>query len=251
MSVGHWSAGDSATVLRRPAITPTTRRSATTSRPVPADQGGRHRRHRNPPERVRGHAQRRHRSRAHRARADGYLAELGMTITACNINTWTNPKFRLGARAIPTRPAQGRPRRGVEGRGDLPADGHPRAQRVAGVRRRRLSLPDRLQAVDRVVHRGADHRHMACLEHGIKLAIEPKPYEPRELYMIIPPRLGHPRGAARQQGLRGHNCGLTIDYGHQKMEAPPPPPRATSRLCGVAVHKFDINDARRAATTRT
>ena len=25
-----------------------------------------------------------------------------------------------------------------------------------------------------------------CLEYGIKLAIEPKPYEPRELYMIIP-----------------------------------------------------------------
>src|SRR5690348_586594 len=27
---------------------------------------------------------------------DGYLAELGMTVTACNINTWTNPRFRLG-----------------------------------------------------------------------------------------------------------------------------------------------------------
>ena len=26
---------------------------------------------------------------------DGFLAELGMTIPTCNINTWTNPKFRL------------------------------------------------------------------------------------------------------------------------------------------------------------
>ena len=26
---------------------------------------------------------------------DGFLPELGMTITACNINTWTNPRFRL------------------------------------------------------------------------------------------------------------------------------------------------------------
>ena len=26
----------------------------------------------------------------------GFLAELGMTVPACNINTWTNPKFRLG-----------------------------------------------------------------------------------------------------------------------------------------------------------
>src|SRR5882724_1817391 len=27
---------------------------------------------------------------------DGYLAELGMTLTACNFNTWSNPKFKLG-----------------------------------------------------------------------------------------------------------------------------------------------------------
>src|SRR5689334_25260874 len=31
----------------------------------------------------------------------GFLAELGLTITACNINTWTNPKFRLGGPCNP------------------------------------------------------------------------------------------------------------------------------------------------------
>src|ERR1044072_9008690 len=43
----------------------------------------------------------------------------------------------------------------------------------------------------------------------------------------------------------GNNCGLTIDYGHQKMEA-----TTASTACdlaafaGVPIHKFDINDAR-------
>lgn len=43
----------------------------------------------------------------------------------------------------------------------------------------------------------------------------------------------------------GTNCGLTIDYGHQKMEG-----TTASTACdlaafaGVAIHKFDINDAR-------
>ena len=32
---------------------------------------------------------------------NGYLKELGMNVTACNINTWTNPKFRLGGPCNP------------------------------------------------------------------------------------------------------------------------------------------------------
>ncbi len=31
----------------------------------------------------------------------GFLSELGMTVTTCNINTWTNPKFRLGGPCNP------------------------------------------------------------------------------------------------------------------------------------------------------
>jgi sugar phosphate isomerase/epimerase len=31
----------------------------------------------------------------------GFLAELGMTVPACNINTWTNPVFRLGGPCNP------------------------------------------------------------------------------------------------------------------------------------------------------
>ena len=32
---------------------------------------------------------------------DGFLAELGMRVTACNVNTWTNPRFRLGGPCNP------------------------------------------------------------------------------------------------------------------------------------------------------
>jgi len=32
---------------------------------------------------------------------NGYLRDLGLTVTACNINTWTNPKFRLGGPCNP------------------------------------------------------------------------------------------------------------------------------------------------------
>jgi xylose isomerase len=85
-----------------------------------------------------------------------------------------------------------------------------------------------------------------CIKHGVKLAIEPKPYEPRELYMIIPTAASAILVAERvNAACGGVNCGLTIDYGHQKMEA-----TTASTSCdlaafaGVPVHKFDINDAR-------
>ena len=85
-----------------------------------------------------------------------------------------------------------------------------------------------------------------CLEHGVKLAIESKPYEPRELFMIIPTAASAIVVAQQvNAACGGHNCGLTIDYGHQKMEA-----TTASTSCdlaayaGVPVHKFDINDAR-------
>ena len=32
---------------------------------------------------------------------DGFLNELGMTVPACNINMWTNPKFKLGGPCNP------------------------------------------------------------------------------------------------------------------------------------------------------
>ena len=89
----------------------------------------------------------------------GFLAELGMRVTTCNINTWTNPKFRLGGPCNPDKAlrkaALEEVLKGVE---ICKADEDPGVERVAGIRRRRLSLPDRLQAVDRVVHRGAGRR---------------------------------------------------------------------------------------------
>ena len=42
----------------------------------------------------------------------------------------------------------------------------------------------------------------------------------------------------------GNNCGLTIDYGHQKMEATTASTACDLAEYGVPVHKFDINDAR-------
>ena len=85
-----------------------------------------------------------------------------------------------------------------------------------------------------------------CLKAGIKLAMEPKPYEPRELYMIIPTAAAAILVAQHvNQATGGNNCGLTVDYGHQKMEA-----TTASTACdlaafaGVPIHKFDVNDAR-------
>jgi len=177
----------------------------------------------------------------------GFLAELGMTITACNINTWTNPVFRLGGPCNPDRAV------------------------------RRAALDEILKAVEISKHLkipvlsvwpgsdGADYHfqidylqsiewftealveaNRACMAAGIKLAIEPKPYEPRELYMIVPTAAAAILVAKRVNEIcGGRNCGLTIDYGHQKMEA-----TTASTACdlaayaGVPIHKFDINDAR-------
>jgi len=177
----------------------------------------------------------------------GYLSELGMTIPACNINTWTHPKFRLGG----------------------PCNPDPALRRAA--------LEEMLKAVEicRLLEipvlsvwpgsDGADYHfqidyrqslewfvealvvvNRRCLTHGIKLAIESKPYEPRELYMIVPTAASAMIVAQKvNQACGGNNCGLTIDYGHQKMEA-----TTASTACdlaefaGVPVHKYDINDAR-------
>lgn len=178
---------------------------------------------------------------------DGFLAELGMTITACNINTWTSPKFKLGGACNPD-PAL-----------------------------RRAALDEVMKAVELCKalqipvisiwpgSDGADYHfqidyleslgwfaealvviNKACVEAGVKLAIEPKPYEPRELFMIIPTAGSAILVAQRvNEECGGNNCGITVDYGHQKMEA-----TTASTACDLAafakvpIHKFDINDAR-------
>jgi xylose isomerase len=177
----------------------------------------------------------------------GYLAELGMTVTACNINTWTHPKFRLGGPCNPDpqrrQQALQEILKGVEicKRLKIPvlsvwpgsdgADYHFQIDYKQSIE----WFTEALVAVNR-----------QCLEHGIKLAIEPKPYEPRELFMIIPTAASAILVAQQvNTACGGNNCGLTIDYGHQKMEA-----TTASTSCdlaafaGVPVHKFDINDAR-------
>ena len=181
-----------------------------------------------------------------RARS-GYLAELGMTVTACNINTWTNPKFKLGGpcnpRAELRRAALEEILKGVE---ICKALGIPV-----------LSVWPGSDGAD--YHFQIDYRqslewftealvaaNTACLAAGIKLAIEPKPYEPRELYMIIPTAASAILVAQRvNAACGGSNCGLTVDYGHQKMEG-----TTASTACDLAayadvpIHKFDVNDAR-------
>ena len=178
---------------------------------------------------------------------DGFLADLGMTIPACNINTWTHPKFRLGGPCNPDpalrRAALDEILKGVEicrmltipvlsvWPGSDGADYHFQIDY-------RESLEWFLEALVAVNRR--------CIEHGIKLAIEPKPYEPRELYMIVPTAASAMLVAQRvNQACGGRNCGLTIDYGHQKMEATTAATACDlAEFAGIPVHKFDINDAR-------
>src|SRR5438034_989801 len=178
---------------------------------------------------------------------DGYLRDLGMRITACNVNTWTNPRFRLGGPCNPN-PALRR----------AATDEILKAVEIAQALK--LPIVSVWPGSD-----GADYHfqidyqqglewftealvtaNRECLKAGIKLAIEPKPYEPRELYMIIPTAASAILVAQRMNQLcGGTNCRLTIDYGHQKMEG-----TTASTACdlaayaGVPVHKFDINDAR-------
>jgi xylose isomerase len=177
----------------------------------------------------------------------GVLAELGMTVTACNINTWTNPKFRLGGPCNPDpalrQAALEEMLKGVEicklmkipvlsvWPGSDGADYHFQIDYKQSIE----WFTEALVTVN-----------TECLKHGIKLAIEPKPYEPRELYMIVPTAASAILVAQQvNQATGGNNCGLTIDYGHQKMEA-----TTASTSCDLAafasvpVHKFDINDAR-------
>jgi xylose isomerase len=185
---------------------------------------------------------------AHLERAQkGYLAELGMQVTACNINTWTNPKFRLGGPCNPDAALRRAAR-----------DEILKAVEIA----KALKIPivsvwpgsdgadyhfqiDYLQSLEWFTEALVE-ANRACVAAGLRLAIEPKPYEPRELYMIIPTAASAVLVARRvNETTGGATCGLTIDYGHQKMEA-----TTASTACdlatyaGVPIHKFDINDAR-------
>ena len=177
----------------------------------------------------------------------GFLAELGMTIPACNINTWTNPVFRLGG---PCNPDAGLRTRAL--------DEILKAVEIS----KALNIPvisvwpgsdgadyhfqiDYLQSIEWFTE-ALVTVNKACIAAGIKLAIEPKPYEPRELFMIVPTAASAMLVAKRVNEIcGGNNCGLTIDYGHQKMEG-----TTASTACdlaafaGIAIHKFDINDAR-------
>jgi sugar phosphate isomerase/epimerase len=178
---------------------------------------------------------------------NGFLKELGMTVTTCNINTWTNPKFRLGGPCNPDpalrRAALDEIMKGVEicktmkigvlsvWPGSDGSDYHFQIDYKESLQ----WFTDALIAVNK-----------ECLKAGVKLGIEPKPYEPRELFMIVPTAASAILVAQKvNQACGGTNCGLTIDYGHQKMEA-----TTASTACdladwaGVPVHKFDVNDAR-------
>jgi L-rhamnose isomerase len=178
---------------------------------------------------------------------NGYLAELGLTVAACNINTWTNPKFRLGG---PCNPDPALRRAALEE--ILKAVEICKALKIPV-----LSVWPGSDGAD--YHFQIDYRqslewfaealvaaNAACVKAGVKLAIEPKPYEPRELYMIVPTAASAILVAERvNKASGGNNCGLTVDYGHQKMEA-----TTASTACdlaafaGISIHKFDINDAR-------
>ena len=249
-SVGHWSAGDFCDRFAPPGYhsdDPGFRNDfegqcrRTKAAGVDAD--------RDPPERVREDAQRRHRSDGDRARAaTASSPSSGMTVTACNINTWTNPKFRLGGPCNPDpalrRAALDEIMKGVEICKTLKI---PVLSVWPGSDGADYHFQIDYKRVARVVHRGADRGQQGVPRStASSSAIEPKPYEPRELFMIVPTAASAILVAQKvNQACGGNNCGLTIDYGHQKMEA-----TTASTACdladwaGVPVHKFDINDAR-------
>jgi L-rhamnose isomerase len=178
---------------------------------------------------------------------DGFLPELGLRITACNINTWTNPRFQLGGVCNPRpelrRAAVDETMKGVE---LCKAFGIPILSVWPGSDGADYHFQvDYLQSLEWFTE-ALTTLNRACLQAGIKLGIEPKPYEPRELYMIVPTAASAVLVAQRiNHDSGGTNCGLTIDYGHQKMEA-----TTASTACDIAayanvpVHKYDINDAR-------
>jgi xylose isomerase len=170
-----------------------------------------------------------------------------MIVPACNINIWTHPKFKMGGPCNPDpalrRAALEEVMKGVEicklmkigvlsvWPGSDGADYHFQVD----YKQQLEWFSDALVTVNK-----------ECLKHGIRLGIEPKPYEPRELFLVIPTAASAILVAQRvNQACGGNNCGLTIDYGHQKMEA-----TTASTACdlaefaGVPVHKFDVNDAR-------
>ena len=93
-----------------------------------------------------------------------------------------------------------------------------------------------------------------CLEHGIKLAIEPKPYEPRELYMIIPTaasailvaQAGQP-GTAAAATAASRSTTAT-----RRWKGRPPRPRAISPRTPACRCTSSTSTTRgRAGTTRT
>lgn len=178
---------------------------------------------------------------------NGYLPELGMQVTTCNFNTWTNPKFQLGGPCNP-KPELRKAALDELMKGVLIA-------KAMGIPV--LSVWPGSDGAD--YHFQIDYKqslewfteamtalNKEALKAGLKVAMEPKPYEPRELFMIIPTAASAILVASQvNKACGGSNCGLTIDYGHQKMEA-----TTASTACdlaayaGVPVHKFDINDAR-------
>src|SRR5262245_57959147 len=178
---------------------------------------------------------------------NGFLKELGMSVPACNINTWTNPKFRLGGPCNPDpslrRAALEELLKGLEickllgitvlsvWPGSDGADYHFQIDYKQSLE----WFAEALIAVNK-----------ECLKHGVRLAIESKPYEPRELYMIVPTAASAILVAQKvNAACGGNNCGLTIDYGHQKMEATTASTSGElAEFAGVPVHKYDINDAR-------
>lgn len=178
---------------------------------------------------------------------NGYLAELGMQITTVNFNTWTNPKFQLGGPCNPNpelrKAALDELMKGVE---IAKAMGIPVLSVWPGSDGADYHFQiDYKQSLEWFTE-AITALNREALKASLKVAMEPKPYEPRELFMIIPTAASAILVASQvNQACGGSNCGLTIDYGHQKMEA-----TTASTACdlaayaGVPVHKFDINDAR-------
>src|SRR5439155_1069620 len=173
---------------------------------VPAHARRRHRRDRDPPERVREDLERRHRLARARARARRLPGRSGHAGHGVQRQHLDQSAVSAG-RTVQPEPcaAPRRHRRDPEGGRDRAGPEASHRPRVAGLRRRRLPLPDRLPAGARVVHGGARHGQPGVPQGGDQARHRAQAIRAAgAVHDHSHGRVGDPRGPAGESAVRRH-----------------------------------------------
>jgi L-rhamnose isomerase len=181
------------------------------------------------------------------AEAKAALQHYSVKCTTVNTNTWTHPKWKLGGCTNPDpairRDAIDQFRACVEVARKLGArcaslwpgsDGHDYNFQINYGRTFQWFIE------------GCDAFNRAAKAAGILFAIEDKPKEPREGNMVIQ-TVHKAAWVARLVNERagGTNCGVTVDFGHQRMyNSEPADAVYFLRSVGIPLRKTDINAAK-------